>query len=49
MKKKGHTPVTKVKNPEPNIDLPDWIVWPGKKFEYSRKEITSKIKKNDYL
>ena len=49
MKKKGHTLVTKVKNPEPNIDPPDWIVWSGKKFEYSRKEITSKIKKNDYL
>ena len=31
MKKKGHTPVTKVKNPEPNIDHPDWIVWPGRK------------------
>jgi uncharacterized protein (TIGR03643 family) len=98
MKKKGHTPVTRVKNPEPHIDDPDWIIWAAwadrvtfeeiekktgktesevikimrrsikstsfrlwrkrvnqksikhrKKFEYSRKEITSKIKKNDYL
>ena len=98
MKKKGHTPITRVKNPEPNIDDPDWIVWAAradrvtfeeikektgktesevikimrrsvkpasfrlwrkrvnqksikhrKKFEYSRKEITGKIRKNDYF
>ena len=98
MKKKGYSPVTKVKNPEPKIDDPDWIIWAacadritfeeikqktGKsesevikimrktlkpssfrlwrrrvheksikhktKFEYSRKEIASKIKKSDYL
>ena len=98
MKKRSLIPQTKVKNPEPNIDDPDWIVWAAwadritfeeirektgktesevikimrksvkptsfrlwrkrvnqksikhrKKFEYSRKEISSKIKKNDYL
>jgi uncharacterized protein (TIGR03643 family) len=98
MKKKGRRPITKVKNPEPNIDDPNWVVWAAwadritfeeiekktgktesevikimrrsikptsfrlwrkrvnqksikhrKKFEYSRKEIASKIKKNDYL
>jgi len=98
MKKKGHTPITRVKNPEPNIKDPDWIIWAAwadritfedikektgitesevikimrntlkpssfrlwrkrvheksikhkKKFEYSRKQMTSKIKKNDYL
>ena len=98
MKKKGYTPVTKVKNPEPSVDDPDWVIWAAwadritfeeiekktgkrepdvikimrrslkpssfrlwrkrvnqksikhrKKFEYSRKEITSKIKKGDYL
>ena len=98
MKKKGYSPVTKVKNPEPKIDDPDWIIWSAwadritfeeikqktgksesdvikimrktlkpssfrlwrkrvheksikhkKKFEYSRKEIASKIKKSDYL
>ena len=27
MKKKGHTPITRVKNPEPNIEDPDWIIW----------------------
>ena len=98
MKKKGHTPITRVKNPEPNIEDPDWIIWAAwadritfedikkntgktesevikimrntlkpssfrlwrkrvheksikhkKKFEYSRKQMTSKIKKKDYL
>jgi len=98
MKKKGYSPVTKVKNPEPKFDDPDWIIWAAwadritfeeikqktgksesevikimrktlkpssfrlwrrrvheksikhkKKFEYSRKEIASKIKKSDYL
>ena len=98
MKKKGHTTVTKVKNPEPDINGPDWVIWAAwadritfeeikkktgleefeviksmrrslkpssfklwrkrtkqksikhkKKFEYLRKEIKSKIKKNDYI
>ena len=98
MKKKGHTPITRVKNPEPHISYPDWIIWAAwadritfeeiekktgktegevikimrrsikpvsfrlwrkrvnqksikhkKKFEYSRKEITNKIKNNYYL
>ena len=98
MKKKDHRPVTRVKNPEPKIEDPDWVIWAAwadrvtfeeikkrsgnsetdvikimrktlkpssfrlwrkrvneksikhrKKFEYSRKEITSKIRKGDYL
>ena len=98
MKKKGHRPITRVKNPELKMDDPDWIIWAAwadritfeeiekktgkkesdvikimrrslkpssfrlwrkrvnqksikhrKKFEYSRKEIASKIKKGDYL
>tara|TARA_Y100000748_G_C15205940_1_gene375409 strand:+ start:93 stop:389 length:297 start_codon:yes stop_codon:yes gene_type:complete len=98
MKKKGHTPITRTKNPEPNKDSPNWVIWAAwadritfeeiekktgksesevikimrknikpssfrlwrkrvkkksikhrKKFEYSRKEIASKIKKSDYL
>ena len=96
--KKRHRLITKVKNPEPNVSSPDWIIWAAwadritfedikektgksesevikimrkslkpssfklwrkraknqsikhrKKFEYSRKEITSKIRKGDYL
>ena len=98
MKKKGHTPITKVKNPEPNVESPDWVIWAAwadritfeeiaektgntesqvikimrrslkpssfrlwrkrvnqksikhrKKFEYSRKQMSGKIKKGDYL
>ena len=98
MKKKGHRPITRVKNTEPNHEDPDWVIWAAwadritfediekktgyresdvikimrkslkpssfsllrkrvnqksikhrKKFEYSRKEIDSKIKKGDYL
>ena len=98
MKKKGHRPLTRVKNPEPDIESPDWVIWAAwadritfeeienktgykesdvikimrrslkpssfrlwrkrvnqksikhrKKFEYSRKQITSKIKKGYYL
>ena len=98
MKKKGPRPITKVKNPEPNKEDPDWVIWAAwadritfeeiekktgyresdvikimrrslkpssfrlwrkrvnqksikhrKKFEYSRKKITSKIRKGDYL
>ena len=25
--KKSHRPVTKVKNPEPKTDSPDWVIW----------------------
>ena len=98
MKKKGLRPITKVKNPEPNKEDPDWVIWAAwadritfeeiekktgyresdvikimrrslkpssfrlwrkrvnqksikhrKKFEYSRKQMSGKIKKNDYL
>ncbi len=27
MKKKGHRPLTRVKNPEPNVEDPDWVIW----------------------
>ena len=98
MKKKGHRPVTRVKNPEPKLEDPDWVIWAAwadritfeeieqktgktesevikimrktiepssfrlwrkriksksikhrKKFEYSRKLIRKKIKKNEIL
>ncbi len=96
--KKRHRLVTRVKNPEPNVNNPDWIIWAAwadritfedikektgksesevikimrkslkassfklwrkraknqsikhrKKFELSRKEIRSKIRKSDYI
>ena len=98
MKKKSRRPVTRVKNPEPKIEDPNWVIWAAwadritfeeikkktgksesdvikiirkslksssfklwrkrvheksikhrKKFEYSRKQLTSKIKKSNYL
>tara|TARA_B110000014_G_C19890169_1_gene460587 strand:- start:369 stop:665 length:297 start_codon:yes stop_codon:yes gene_type:complete len=96
--KKSHRPITRVKNPEPKTDNPDWVLWAAwadritfedikkktgksepevikimrrslkpssfrlwrkrvnsqsikhrKKFEYSRKQIRVKIKKNEIL
>ena len=48
MKKKGHTPITRVKNPEPHISDPDWIIWAAWAdritFEEIEKKITSKTK-----
>ena len=97
MKKRGDRPLTKVKNPEPNVNDPSWIIWAawadrimfeeiekrtgktesevikimrgelklnsfklwrkrvsekslkhGKKFKYSRKEITNKSPKDEF-
>ena len=42
MKKKGHTPVTKVKNPEPNINDPDWIIWAAWADRITFEEIEKK-------
>ena len=25
--KKGHRPITRVKNPEPSTNSPDWVIW----------------------
>ena len=96
--KKSKYPVTRVKNSEPNLNSPDWVIWAAwadritfeeiekktgktesdvikimrrslkpssfrlwrkrvheksikhrKKFKYSRKQISSKIRKSDYL
>ena len=42
MKKKGHTPIIRVKNPEPNINDPDWVIWqPGLAGSHLKK-----LKKN---
>lgn len=97
MKKQGDRPLTRVKNPEPNVNDPSWIIWAawadritfeeiekrtgktesevikimrgelklnsfklwrkrvsekslkhGKKFKYSRKEITNKSPKDEF-
>ena len=42
MKKKGHIPITKVKNPEPEVNDPDWVIWAAWAdritFEYIEKK-----------
>ena len=50
MKKKGHRPITKVKNPEPKMDDPDWIIWAAWADRINFEEIENKslgIKFND--
>ena len=42
MKKKGHIPITRVKNPEPNIDDPDWVIWAAWADRITFEEIKKK-------
>ena len=47
MKKKGHSPVTKVKNPEPKIDDPDWVIWAAWADRITFEEIEQKTGKTE--
>ena len=47
MKKKGHTPITRVKNPEPNINDPDWIIWAAWADRITFEEIEKKTGKTE--
>ena len=47
MKKKGHTPVTRYKNPEPNIDDPNWIIWAAWADRITFEEIKKKTGKSE--
>jgi len=40
--KKGHRPITKVKNPEPNPTSPDWVVWAAWADRITFEEIKKK-------
>ena len=40
--KKGHSPVTKVKNLEPNIKSPDWVIWAAWADRITFEEIKQK-------
>ena len=40
--KKGHRPITKVKNPEPNSMNPDWVVWAAWADRITFEEIKKK-------
>ena len=43
MKKKGHRPITRVKNPEPNIESPDWVIWAAWADRITFEEIEKKL------
>jgi uncharacterized protein (TIGR03643 family) len=54
--KKGHRPITKVKNPEPSSMSPDWVVWAAwadritfeeikKRSGYSESEVIKLMRK----
>ena len=40
--KKGHSPVTRVKNSEPNIKSPDWVIWAAWADRITFEEIKKK-------
>ena len=40
--KKGHSPVTRVKNSEPNIKSPDWVIWAAWADRVTFEEIKEK-------
>ena len=47
MKKKGHRPVTRVKNPEPKVEDPDWVIWAAWADRITFEEIKEKSGKNE--
>ena len=47
MKKKGYSPVTKVKNPEPKIDDTEWIIWAARADRITFEEIKQKTGKSE--
>ena len=47
MKKKSRRPVTRVKNPEPNIESPDWVIWAAWADRITFEEIENKTGKSE--
>ena len=47
MKKKGRIPVTRVKNPEPDVTDPDWVIWAAWADRITFEEIKEKTGKNE--
>ena len=45
--KKGHSPVTKVKNSEPNIKSPDWVIWAAWADRITFEDIKKKTGKSE--
>ena len=44
MKKKSQSPITRIKNPEPNIESPDWVIWAAWADRITFEEIEKKTK-----
>ena len=40
--KKSHRPTTRVKNPEPAVDSPDWVIWAAWADRITFEEIEKK-------
>ena len=40
--KKSHRPTTRVKNPEPSLDSPDWVIWAAWADRITFEEIKKK-------
>ena len=47
MKKKGRIPITRVKNPEPDINDPDWVIWAAWADRITFEEIFEKTGKTE--
>tara|TARA_B100001989_G_C24461319_1_gene424291 strand:- start:622 stop:918 length:297 start_codon:yes stop_codon:yes gene_type:complete len=45
--KKSHRPTTKVKNPEPSIKSPDWVIWAAWADRITFEEIKKKTGKTE--
>ena len=45
--KKSHRPTTRVKNPEPAVDSPDWVIWAAWADRITFEEIKEKTGKNE--
>tara|TARA_Y100000817_G_scaffold289393_1_gene259344 strand:+ start:66 stop:359 length:294 start_codon:yes stop_codon:yes gene_type:complete len=45
--KKSHSPVTNVKNPEPKLDSPDWVIWAAWADRITFEEIKKKTGKSE--
>ena len=45
--KKSKAPVTRVKNPEPNLNNPDWVIWAAWADRVTFEEIKKKTGKSE--
>ena len=45
--KKSNTPETRVKNPEPNLKSPDWLIWAAWADRVTFEEIKKKTEKSE--